>query len=863
MFHTIAVPQRDILEGRMTMDVFAADLWDVFKNRGPDEYKDEVQFFQKTYMTEGLKSLLALVEKRLQEKGGDPVIQLQTSFGGGKTHALIAMYHKAREWRVRPVVLVGEKLKTGSTARDFDTLWGLMEEQLTGSKREFSSVVPPGGEQIKKLLEGHLPVLILMDELVSYLNTADAVRVENTTLITLTLTFLHNLTNVVSEIPGASFVLTTTPSNPYNRTPRGEEIVADLQNITARREIIKSPVQEQEITQVIRRRLFSRLEMEKAGEVIRDFMEYAVKESILPAGTEPSEYRKRFEASYPFLPEVIDVLYQRWGSFPNFQRTRGVLRLLSLVIHSLKESKIPYVGLADFDLGNQELRQELLKHTGQQFDSVIAADITSEGSGSRKVDEGLGDAYKGLRLGSRATTTVFLYSHSGGPEKGASLSEVKRSATTTVNPASVVAEALEELKGRLFYIQHQGGKYYFTNQPNLNRILLTKMENVLDNEVAELEKELLKKNVSGGRFKTFLRPGEPGEIPDNLDLKLIILKTQDNALMKQTLETKGATLRANRNTLFFLTPFIGEQAGFHNLLKRVIAYRLIGEDKTLNLSDEQKKEIRAELKKTEDGLNEALRRYYRSLFLPAREGFKELDLGIPTYGEFKKIDEEIYEKLRSEGDILERVIPLVIKERYLKSNDHVLTEQLYQTGFKTPGEIRVISREVWEKGIGEGVRQGLFGLGELADGRPVCRFFKQSAPVALAGSEVIIREDLCALLEEEKKDLTAPVYGSVTGGINAGIAETGAAEAALEVISKERTPGERAREKPASRREICLRFAIPKGKVASIMGVINLLQSKFDSLEIELLASNGEISEQDYEDKIREAFRQLGVAIGE
>src|SRR5438445_13322726 len=97
-FHTVAIPHDDILAGRLTKDVFAADLWEVFKGRGPDEYKDADQFAKKTYPTEGLQNLLAVVEKRLKGKGGDPVIQIQTPFGGGKTHALIAMYHNARIW---------------------------------------------------------------------------------------------------------------------------------------------------------------------------------------------------------------------------------------------------------------------------------------------------------------------------------------------------------------------------------------------------------------------------------------------------------------------------------------------------------------------------------------------------------------------------------------------------------------------------------------------------------------------------------------------------------------------------------------------------------------------------------------------
>src|SRR4030067_2896683 len=108
--------------------------------------------------------------------------------------------------------------------------------------------------------------------------------------------------------------------------------------------------------------------------ILSDFMDYAQRESLLPAGVEASEYRKRFEASYPFLPEVIDILYHRWGSFSTFQRTRGVLRLLALVVHALKDSANPYISLADFDLANQEIRRELLKHIGPEFDSVIASD---------------------------------------------------------------------------------------------------------------------------------------------------------------------------------------------------------------------------------------------------------------------------------------------------------------------------------------------------------------------------------------------------------------------------------------------------------------------------------------------------------
>src|SRR2546426_9398762 len=125
-FHTIAVPHKDILEGRLTMEVFAADLWETHLARAPEEYTNPDLFFKKTFLTKGLKNLLDVVEKRLKGKGGDPVIQIQTPFGGGKTHALIAMYHKARQWNAKRVIIAGTSMSPD------ETIWGSIEKQLTG-----------------------------------------------------------------------------------------------------------------------------------------------------------------------------------------------------------------------------------------------------------------------------------------------------------------------------------------------------------------------------------------------------------------------------------------------------------------------------------------------------------------------------------------------------------------------------------------------------------------------------------------------------------------------------------------------------------------------------------------------------------
>ena len=844
-FHTIAIPHQDILDGKLTMDVFAADLWETYKGRAPREYNDATTFFKKTYVTQGLKNLLGIIEKRLKGEGGDPVVQIQTPFGGGKTHALIAMFHRAKEWEAKTVVIVGTAMSPQ------DTFWGTIEKQLTGNISQLSGNVSPGREKLRTLLKQHQPVLILMDEVLEYTTKAAGVQVRDSTLSAQTVAFMQELTEVAGTLDRVCVVVTLPSSVLEHYDEKAEKLFQQLQKVAGRVEKIYTPVQEQEITKVIRRRLFSDVDETKAERVVSEFMDYAEKEGILPIGREPSDYRGDFIESYPFCPEVVSVLYQRWGSFPTFQRTRGVLRLLSLVIHSLSHSGRPYITLADFELANEEIRQELIKHIGNEFQSVIGSDITGSASGSKKIDKTLGRSFLGLSLGSRSSTTIFLYSFSGGVEKGAHLGEVKRSATTTENPSSVIAEAVEQLKNNLFYLQSQNDKYFFSNQPNLNRILLTKMENIKDRDVLEAEEALLKQQIRGGKLKVFLWPEKPRDIPDNEELKLVIAKNQDPAFMRAVLESKGDSPRVNRNTVFFLAPSEPEISTFQDSLKKKMAYEQIEADKTLNLSGEQRTDIKNSLKRAQENLQDAVRRLYRVLYIPTKDGLKDSDMGIPTYGATKGIDQDAYDKLRNEQEILEKIAPLVIRERYLRGPEYVRVVQIFDSMLKTPGERRAVGPEVLEAGIVQGVKQGLFGLGDLKDNHtPVCRYFREDATVSATDVEVLIREDLCITQRKSQlSTLGVPDIGPFLPG-------TGRAQLSSGEPEGTTTPVE-------SRNELSLRFRVPRGKVSHIMGMMNFLQSKFQSLDVELTAREGTLSEEEYASKIKEALKQLGVTLEE
>lgn len=841
-FHAIAVPHRDILEGRLTMDVFAADLWEVFNGRGPDEYKDKESFFAKTYETEGLKKLLSIAEQRLKGRGGAPFIQLQTPFGGGKTHALIALYHKATEWKANPVVIVGTALNAS------DTLWGALEQQLTGKIKHFRELTAPGGEALRAMISQHQPVLILMDEVLQYVTRAAGIAVGSGTLADQTIAFMHALTETPGKLERVSLVISLPSSVSQQYGQDAQRLYRDLEGVTGRVERIYAPVEDDEIAQVIRQRLFSSIDVESAEDVVNGYIDYVSKEGILPRGSEASQYRKRFESAYPFCPEAIDVLYQRWGSFPEFQRTRGALRLLSLVIYSLKDSLTPYISLADFDLDNQDVRWELVKHIGQPFDSVISMDITGIDSGAKKIDATLGDAFRGLHLGTRVATTIFLYSFSGGVEQpGAEVRDIKRSATTIDNPASVVAEAVEQLRNNLAHLHHDGDKYYFTNQPSLYQLLLTKMENVSPQQVEQFENQLLKQSAETGPLSAYIWRRESSEIPDTDAFKLVILKSLDDDFMRQVLQTKGESPRVNQNTLFFLAPLSIERETSFELFKRHLAYRAINDDRNVNLSDEQRIEVKEQLGKSEEDAREALRRYYRRLFVPGKDEFKEIDLGIPTYGETSRINQEIYRKLLNDKELINSIAPEVIKLKYLSIKDFVSTLQLYTSSLTTPGELKFSSRDVLTDGISQGVEQGLFGLGSLADGKPVCTYFKKSIPVYLMREEVIIRAELC--LEEASVEEGGTQEGQERG-------EQGG--------QTQQRFGEGEIERQIIHTQINLSFPIPrKGHMADIIPVIRLLQEKFQDISLTLRAQDGEISEQELEDKVREAFRQLDLEIME
>ncbi|MBF0398065.1 MAG: DUF499 domain-containing protein, partial [Desulfobacterales bacterium] len=706
-------------------------------------------------------------------------------------------------------------------------------------------------------LDKHAPVLILMDEVLEYAVKAAGERVGESTMAGQTIAFMQEITEAVVSLKQVC-LLATLPASIIEHYDEGaERLFQQLQKVSGRIEKIYTPVEDSEITKVIRKRLFSSIDEKEAKKTVLAFVDYAEKENIIPAGVMPSEYKNRFLDSYPFIPDMIDILYHRWGTFPGFQRTRGVLRLLSLLIHSVKNTNLSYITLSDFNLANQEIRQEFIKHIGNQFNGIIDKDISGEESGARKVDGESKDSYKGLNIGYRTSTVIFLYSFSGGFEHGATIADIKRSASFLTHPSSIISEALEQLKNRLFYLQNQSDKYLFNNQPNLNRIILDKMENIKDEDLLTVEKDLLKTCVSSGKFKIYIWDTDSSGIADTEDLKLIILSKEDRSFIEQVISTKGQTPRVYRNTMFFLYPVESEKYSFTRFLKRKIAYELIGKDNNLLLSDEQKKTITSEIKRAQNDIKSHLLRFYRIVVISGQGGeLKIVDLGIPTYGDNATIDKMIYDKMRANGEILEHIAPVIIREKYLIGKDYAPTEQIYQATLNTPGEARMINKDVLKFGVQEGVKNGLFGLGDLENDRPVCRYFKENPNVSLCSGEIIIKESIC---KEQKKKEKEKEQTKINKKVDNTSENSGTMEEETQSFTENSvdTPKKDVLEK------LEFRFMVPKGKMSQLMGTFGFLQTKFDRIYMTFSADYGKITRQEVEDKVKETFIQLGIDLDE
>lgn len=844
-FHQIAVPHRDIHEGKFTLETYAAKLWDVFNDEGPDEYRDSTTFFQRTYPTKNLRQVIDSVKSRLNGGNVDHFRPIKTPFGGGKTHTLIYLYHKFLEWYdKKPIVLVGTEMDPSR-----QTLWGEIERQLTGKVDVLSGNVSHGATAIKEILRNHQPVLILIDELLHYVNRADGITIGKTTLGEQTIAFVQELGEAITSLENVCVVATLPSSaNEQLNDQRAAELFEKLKKFSGRIEDSISPVDDHDIPNIIRARLFQSTSgqiEDRAAPIIKDFVNYCAEEGILPEGMEQSEYRKQFEQSYPFLPSVIDVLYKRWGTLQSFQRTRGVLRLLSIVVHDLLKTDKPFISLGDFDLSNEHLKGELVRHLDDQFHSVIAQDVLGDNAGATKVNKLMTQNLWAKELGTRSARAIFMYSHSGAvTSRGATDAEIMRATVSRGIESANINTVLEKFRNQLFYLNVEDGKYLFTTESNILKMKLDRMENIDPRELEESEKQLVRDNITNNMFKIILWPKNSKDVENSHSIKLVILKENNTNLVNSIYNSVGEQPRVYRNNIFILTPVEGEKNRFLSSLKSKIAWEQIKNGNVV-LKEQQKKMLHQELTKENDRLRDYVKEYYSTLYVSEENEPRRNHVSVPL-STSQKIDQIIYEYLKQESLINEQLGPFLIKTQYLKKNEYVETTQLYETMLKTPGERRPISRQVLEDAIKEGVLKEEFGLGEIEQEHPTCVYFgsEKYPVVTFESGEVIMRSQMCKsqkLPTAEELECNECEYKTINLNDFEEHKKSHLKSPESNVISS-----------------LNYSFSVPEGTVNYTGGMFLNISEKFRRFKLTIQATDGEMTRQDIEN-LKETLRQMSA----
>jgi len=857
----VTTPHKDIREGIKEGGIkasFAADLGDVVNGKASLEYQDPISFFQRTYLTDGLKNLLKNVLSRLSGGNGDPVIQLQTPFGGGKTHALLALYHivKNRE-QVKHLDIVSElpEIKDAKVVVFVGTQpdpirgrtpWGEIANQLgvyEKVKEHDEKRVSPGKEVLSGVL-GEKPVLILIDELVAYAvaakDFADQISV-----------FAQELTEVVRAKTNCCLVCTLPSSAPYGE--QGERALSELQKIFGRVEALYTPVEGVEIYEVIRKRLFEDIGEEKIRKKVAQsyFDIYQKLGTDVPGEVRDIKYRERIEHAYPFHPELIDALYHRWGSYPNFQRTRGVLRLLAEVVKELYKKKVPapLIQSSLVYLDNPLIRDELIQHIGKEYRSVISADISGNAS---EIDMEMGSEYEKYRIASGIATSVFLYSFSGTSDeekKRMSLPEIRVALLRNGIPPTIVGDAIKKLEDKLWYFHSKGNHYAFRNQPNLLRIIVDKEGNITEEQIQEEFEENLKKNA-GSSIEVYIWPKDASDIPDTKNLKLAILAPEftyesekGKKLASELFDKAGTGFRVYKNTLFIITMGNTDYVSLRNFLKRYLALKETRKEE--NLPKESQEQLKNMLKDAEKDMPFTILTAYRYLALLEEKGMAWKDLGIPTIGASGDISHRVKDYLKQQEKILYRLTPkYIIEKAFGKDDVEKGVREIYELFLKVPGMPVPEGENVVFEAIKEGVKSGIFGLKEDVE-----VYSRQEVTPTM--DSVVVRGEVVKKKEEqiEKRE------------------ETGGPEVVREIKGDEGIEGYMKKGPEPQKglaKKVYIRAKIPWDKLSSIInGVINPLTKEHPpeiTIEIKAESKDG-FDETTLETRVKETLRQINAEI--
>ena len=699
----VVSPHQDVASGRYQQAEFAADLWQVHLGEGAPEYRDPTEFFRRTYLTDSLSQLLGGAVRRLAGIGGDPVVQLQTNFGGGKTHSMLALYHLFSGATVSSlsgmdnvlrdegvpslpsvnrVVLVGNRISPGSpNTKDgrpgVRTLWGELAWQLglaaggeTEARRAYERVRADDehstnpGDALRELLNEYSPSLILIDEWVAYARQLHDEGDLPAGSFETQFTFAQALSESAKLAKDCLLVISLPASDSNDSTLaqaddaevgglRGRAALTRLRNVIGRVDSSWRPASAEESFEIVRRRLFQPItdpaHFATRDNVARAFCDlYRTNHQEFPPECAEADFEKRLSAAYPIHPEVFERLYSDWSTLQSFQRTRGVLRLMAAVIHSLweKGDRNPLILPANVPLDDSRVQFELTRYLPDNWVPVIERDIDGVNSLPLRLDGEVPNLgrYSACRRVARA---IYLGSAPipAAANQGVEDRRIKLGCAIPGESPAVFGDAMRRLGSAATYLYQDGARYWYSTQPTVANLAESRAEEYRRNRDPvdqEIDKRLRADLSSRGDFnRVHVLPASGHDVQDDQDASLVVLgpayphtreggtngknikadesKSKAVAAANSILESRGNAPRLFRNALAFLAADDTRLQDLEDGVRRYLAWQSILADReALDLPPHQVRQAESQKTAADSAVGARIGETYQWLLVPVQ-----------------------------------------------------------------------------------------------------------------------------------------------------------------------------------------------------------------------------------------------------
>lgn len=677
-------PHQDVASGLYQQAEFAADLWQVYLGEGGSEYRDPAEFYRRTFLTDSLTQMLSGAILRICGKGGDPVVQLQTNFGGGKTHSMLALFHLfsgtpvaelagvegivnsagvAKLPAVRRVVIVGNKISPGNPVVKPDgtkvhTLWGEIAWQLGGKnayerlQADDEKATNPG-DVLRELFNEYGPCLILIDEWVAYARQLhDESDLPGGTFET-HFTFSQALTEAARAAKKTLLVISLpasdTSASPHTQTDdievggeRGRAALNRLRNTVGRVESSWRPASAEEGFEIVRRRLFQPL-IEKTQFVDRDntakafFDLYRTQHQEFPHECRDAAYETRLKAAYPIHPEVFERLYSDWSTLVKFQRTRGVLRLMAAVIHSLweKGDRSPLILPSNVPIDDPRVQSELTRYLSDNWVPVIEKDIDGSNSLPLRIDSQMPNLGR-FSACRRVARTIYLGSApiAKAANKGLEDRRINLGCVMPGESPAVFGDALRRMSEAATYLYQDGTRYWYSTQPTVTKLAEDRAEQLKgdpDAIVTEIRKRVDAAKKNRGDFcGVHPMPLTSADVEDSPDARLVVLGIEyshargtDSAAInaaRSILENRGTSPRIYRNAIVFLAPDKTKLQDLDEAVRRYLAWKsIVAEVNELDLAPAQQRQAATQMDAADKTVDARMPETFQWLIIPVQE----------------------------------------------------------------------------------------------------------------------------------------------------------------------------------------------------------------------------------------------------